>query len=492
MAIGGLNPVPVASFNVRSANRRQAVLGFHDAPIPSPTDPNAPVPVRPGEQLVDRDTTQKSKKKKKRFSWIQRDSLARRLFIGKVGSRRRQRHDNNHFVDHPLVDPNEPYKPRDAHPGPPMPRPKTVFSLVPPGLRPRVFSATVDAPAPAPAPVQERRLGEKAMTKAHRCLRRDLRRGRWISEEAVAKFEAEIVGFVVQLEEAREGREMEEQRRRIGDVGKGESQQGSLDTVVGGDEPVSVLPSASPVNRSNASVATGSSLSSDDGLCLDDLEDDAIVLPSPAATPSAAKSAAIATPAGRSSISSSTSTTVSGGPTASNGWINIRLPQVAAAAATPDWVWVDATPSTAVETCLAGGAGAAEKNVSPCEAAKKDEVEEEEEEELMVCMSMVINDSSLRLLVHMMCRYYGLLSHSENDTENRRVTFIYPTADFLSSPSIEAADCTASLAALKLNSAEDLPSAKGVGSGSLLQAFERGSRERRVLPEVSFVEYVFA
>ncbi|KAI7876377.1 hypothetical protein K492DRAFT_210365 [Lichtheimia hyalospora FSU 10163] len=47
----------------------------------------------------------KPKKSKKRYWYPQRDSLARRnrLQMGKEGSRRRQRWDNNHFHDHPLA-----------------------------------------------------------------------------------------------------------------------------------------------------------------------------------------------------------------------------------------------------------------------------------------------------------------------------------------------------------------------------------------------------
>ncbi|CDH59768.1 predicted protein [Lichtheimia corymbifera JMRC:FSU:9682] len=47
----------------------------------------------------------KPKRSKKRYWYPQRDSLARRnrLQMGKEGSRRRQRWDNNHFHDHPLA-----------------------------------------------------------------------------------------------------------------------------------------------------------------------------------------------------------------------------------------------------------------------------------------------------------------------------------------------------------------------------------------------------
>ncbi|KAG0187861.1 hypothetical protein DFQ28_005770 [Apophysomyces sp. BC1034] len=45
------------------------------------------------------------KRKKKQRFWGQRDSLARRnkLLVGKEGSRRRQRWDNNNFTNHPLA-----------------------------------------------------------------------------------------------------------------------------------------------------------------------------------------------------------------------------------------------------------------------------------------------------------------------------------------------------------------------------------------------------
>ncbi|KAJ3308329.1 hypothetical protein HDU76_004015, partial [Blyttiomyces sp. JEL0837] len=79
-------------------------------------------------------------KKQKRFYWLVRDSLAKRMFIGRVGSRRRRRYDNNTFADHPMIqgiDPHDEFfnDPRDKHPGYPIPQPSTIFTKLPPNLR---------------------------------------------------------------------------------------------------------------------------------------------------------------------------------------------------------------------------------------------------------------------------------------------------------------------------------------------------------------------
>ncbi|KAH6586241.1 hypothetical protein BASA50_000705 [Batrachochytrium salamandrivorans] len=71
--------------------------------------------------------------KRKRWAWLQRDSLASRMFIGKPGSRRRNRHDNIHFIDHPLApaaDPNFVHEHDRVPGGYVLPRKATIFSSI--------------------------------------------------------------------------------------------------------------------------------------------------------------------------------------------------------------------------------------------------------------------------------------------------------------------------------------------------------------------------
>ncbi|KAJ3219211.1 hypothetical protein HDU67_002207 [Dinochytrium kinnereticum] len=391
---------------------RGSTLGFASPVVTLPAlDPDAPVPVRPlpvGQTKADKSESvdaSAKKKKAKRFSWIQRDSLARRLFIGKIGSRRRQRYDNNHFVDHPLVDPAEPFKAKDAFPGPPMPRPKTVFSLVPPSLRSRVLSPPTDVTPPRPQPVPEIRVGEKAMTKSDRSLRRELRRARWVSEEAISRFEEEIVAFVEMI---------------------------SL------DEGLVNVGSPSPIKKSNVSVATGSSLDS-----FDDEELDAI----PRVLSFSTTEDRVEEP--RTSVSSSSSSL--------NEWISLKAPAVDGL-----WVWVDAEPSM---------------------DGKPELVEGETR------LSLVIHDTSVRLIVHTMCRYYGLLSHSEDDAQGRRVTFIYPsplsskpTPQPASEPITDHISEKPTCPETASDAPQPLPATVG-GFG--------GASPMDELPKVSFVEYIF-
>ncbi|KAJ3106949.1 hypothetical protein HDU97_005230 [Phlyctochytrium planicorne] len=452
MAIGGINPVPVANFNARQQTARGTTLGFASSPvIPPSSTTNAPVPVRSlpdgmtpkslEKAIASQDASLSSKKKKKKFSWMKRDSLARRLFIGKVGSRRRQRHDNNNFVDHPLVDPNEPFKPKDVYPIP-LPRPKTVFSLVPPALRSKVLAAESSRLAPESLLPK---IGEKALTKADRNLRKELRRAGWASADAVASFEVEVVGFLNRLEEVED---VEELAKAFEDA--------------------VVVEGASPVKRSNVSVATGSSLGSDD----EDEDERRASVGTPVKRLFGPRS--VASPclrdernqinmrlaSSRSSVSSSRSSTSSFSSLSSSNWVNVgRSAGSAVVMPGPNdgmWVLVDATPRSS---------GAA----TPVEKVER--------------LSMVISDVSLRLIVHTMCRYYGLLSHSEDDIQGRRITFIYPPSTSLSvvvKPEPQPAEPTPATAETDSTCTE-------TGTETRLDEPVR----RFPLPDVSFVDYIF-
>ncbi|KAI8848646.1 hypothetical protein BC829DRAFT_393552 [Chytridium lagenaria] len=365
MAIGGLNPVPVANFNVRSTNNRTVLV--------RPADPS--------------DMDKPKKKKGKKFAWMQRDSLASRLFIGKLGSRRRQRYDNNHFTDHPLVDPSEPFKPKDAFPGPSQPRPKTVFSLVPAALRQRVLATTPTA-VPPTTPVV--RIGASAMTKADRALRRDLRKGRWVEEEVVRCFEEEVLAFL-------EGGE----RGSDGEIAESVVE----DSVVDLKEILTPI-----VYQSNASVATGSSLAS-----IDSDDEERVMVAS-----------SLDDDMSRISLSSASSG-------ASSPWVNVSTPFVDGL-----WVWVDSTTS---------GEGVEERKV----------------------MALVITDKSVRAVLHALCRWYGLMSHSEDDAEGQRITFIYKPAKAVvfKAQELQLTDATRSI--------DETEKSKGVE-----------------VPAISFVDYLFS
>ncbi|KAI9359577.1 hypothetical protein DFJ73DRAFT_816858 [Zopfochytrium polystomum] len=134
---------------------------------------------------------------KKKFWWIQRDSLAKRMNIGKEGSRRRRRHDNNTFADHHLVQTWDPVKlrsdPRDARPGYPLPQPPTVFSKT---SRSHSYDEDDDVAASKHPHQHSIRFGDAAMTRADRRQRRYV--SRWIDDETkqtLRRFEREVVSF---------------------------------------------------------------------------------------------------------------------------------------------------------------------------------------------------------------------------------------------------------------------------------------------------------
>ncbi|KAJ3098902.1 hypothetical protein HK100_004995 [Physocladia obscura] len=77
-----------------------------------------------------------------------RDSQASRLKPGKTGSRRRRRHDNDTFADHPLVKSLDPttsslFTKQDLIPGPFIPRTPSVFVTLPKPLRAQMRNADV-------------------------------------------------------------------------------------------------------------------------------------------------------------------------------------------------------------------------------------------------------------------------------------------------------------------------------------------------------------
>ncbi|KND04756.1 uncharacterized protein SPPG_00461 [Spizellomyces punctatus DAOM BR117] len=145
--------------------------------------------------------------KKKR--WVAcRDSLAKRLRIGKVGSRRRRRHDNNHFTDHPIVatskhDPDF-HSPQDMNPGYHIPRPPCAFSEI---SKNELYHAMINASTDQPhrihiihyASTRGNRMaprkivaGESNLTKNDRRLRQHIRRT-GCAQESIKKFEQVVL-----------------------------------------------------------------------------------------------------------------------------------------------------------------------------------------------------------------------------------------------------------------------------------------------------------
>ncbi|KAJ3192208.1 hypothetical protein HK101_006893 [Irineochytrium annulatum] len=316
---------------------------------------------------------------------------------GKPGSRRRQRHDNDHFVHHPLVDPLRPFSARDAMPGPPLPRPSSAFTrAVEAGVRRGVMTATpasfasragrVGAGAAAEA---EGRVGEVVMNRADRRVRREARRG-WVDEAVVAAFEGEVLAFLRQFHLADETEEEEEDvedaKEEVGEVVVVPQDEGSV-------RPIPVRPmhaGTTAFSLAGLSSSLGTVIGASPALSL---------MASPALS---SLSTSVRSWAGAAFSSSSTSLE-SAGPD-EGGWIEIDDSQNEARASSP--------------TSSDGGAGGWVR------------LEREEDGETGGCgrrrwMKLVISDKALRLVVHVMCKYYGLTSFSEDRDDGVRVTHVH-------------------------------------------------------------------
>ncbi|KAJ3085492.1 hypothetical protein HK102_014120 [Quaeritorhiza haematococci] len=183
---------------------------------------------------------EKEKKRKKKKWWGQRDSLARRmgLQIGREGTKRRQRYNNNHLVEHmfaPSTDPDF-IHPFDYEAGYEMPRKPTAFSFVRGDIRKKIVNVADPSPSsrrsarsisrsPLWCCSQMRKgasswngvtktgsasahmsssfsrplvvVGEQNLTKADRYLRQQLRRTQTRNmQQAVKDLEAELLLFV--------------------------------------------------------------------------------------------------------------------------------------------------------------------------------------------------------------------------------------------------------------------------------------------------------
>ncbi|KAF9919338.1 hypothetical protein BX616_007062 [Lobosporangium transversale] len=142
-----------------------------------------------------------NKKKKKFYQWIQRDSQAQRDKIGLPGSRRRQRHDNDKFVYHPLavlyqVDLPFPGYNHDV-PSFHWKYDATIESLIsnnpPSSLRSKLSSVatTDDVPVTSAGPM----IGHHLLTRAQR---KDIKKAH-VPQGIVMQYEGELVSFLNQL-----------------------------------------------------------------------------------------------------------------------------------------------------------------------------------------------------------------------------------------------------------------------------------------------------
>ncbi|KAI8817186.1 uncharacterized protein EV422DRAFT_258773 [Fimicolochytrium jonesii] len=135
--------------------------------------------------------------------YLQRDSLARRLKVGKEGSRRRRRFDNDHFTDHPIVSQHKhdaDFMTRgDLLPGLDMPRPPGVFARLP-----RKVLADLPTEGSWNAGKEENvskeaAVGEANLTRLDRRLRSQIRRSA-SAREVVRMFEERILEKFVPLD----------------------------------------------------------------------------------------------------------------------------------------------------------------------------------------------------------------------------------------------------------------------------------------------------
>eukprot|EP00842_Homolaphlyctis_polyrhiza_P005838 jgi/Hompol1/6255/HPOL_002197-RA len=185
-----------------------SILPFSFSPSPSSATAAShalALPLESANALPASPASQPSSKRRRRWWWLQRDSLARRLFIGKPGSRRRQRFDNNHFTDHPFASTDADFIHEwDQEPGFILPAKPTIFSEVTfsssrkslinvsPNevVRPHVQTSSVP-PSPPPSPV----CGPSNLSRADRDVRRTVRRS-CCDDDLVRKLELVIVNFI--------------------------------------------------------------------------------------------------------------------------------------------------------------------------------------------------------------------------------------------------------------------------------------------------------
>ncbi|KAL2912898.1 hypothetical protein HK105_207569 [Polyrhizophydium stewartii] len=357
---------------------------------------------------------------RRRWWWIQRDSLARRLFIGKPGSRRRNRHDNNTLADHPMRPADDPTFVFDAdrEPGPcyDMPREPTVFSdiafsplrkaLV--GVSPEVvlrgepaaaaappaaasaarlarraaaaaaaeqrgFAAAKPAePAAAtPAPPAIAAAGPAHLKRADRRLRQHLRRVP-CDQDMLRRFEASLVEFVT-----------ESLGRTPAAPAVPLLSAGRADLVPSSDD-------------SDAEAAARAATADPDAA-------DAAVPRADAPPCSSASSASAADARSVQSVDSDDLWDVPAGSDIDDGWVRLgadgEVASVAEQAATPARAAAAAAEPVTVAAALADAAVPAE-------------------------MELEITSPFLRLLVHAMARYYMLVSNSRDAADGRRITVI--------------------------------------------------------------------
>ncbi|KAJ3410765.1 hypothetical protein HDV05_003267 [Chytridiales sp. JEL 0842] len=348
MAIG-LNPVPVADFTIRRPGG--TILGvptvslLANSSVPLPvvsSDATAEDVIASAMQRASKlETAKPSQKEKNKYYWRARDSMARRLFIGKEGSRRRQRHDNNTFADHPMVkalDPAILLEPQDFNPAYSMPRRPTIFSHVPKSARHHLMNVNPEVPKAAPTSKNTACImGENALSKADRRLRRQLRRGNWSCRETLESFEKEVIDFFYSLDadEVNAAAEKETEGCSSGNL------DGHLRS-----EPVPIA----QTRRKESSWISASSSSCDSF--------------------------------------ESTSTLEFESPDEDDeneGWVRVESKTVEGAS----------KPKTA----------------GPADSER-------------LTLAMRIDDKFLRLLVHTMCRYYKLGSHTEEQPDGSKVTII--------------------------------------------------------------------
>ncbi|KAI9105511.1 hypothetical protein DFS34DRAFT_588835 [Phlyctochytrium arcticum] len=146
---------------------------------PAPANPT-PLNLVVAEEAVNGLEPRKAKKR-----WVpNRDSLAKRMSIGKAGSRRRRRHDHSTFKDNPIVKLLAHEDPSSLHPlahppGPAIPRPPTAFSTVPLNATALIVNASTDQPGDAAFQLERREVhsvGLGHLTREDRRLRGVLRR----------------------------------------------------------------------------------------------------------------------------------------------------------------------------------------------------------------------------------------------------------------------------------------------------------------------------